>query len=122
MALPCLLYMPLLAVWTQAGFDDVSPTWFNRSVLSLSFSLLERCLDVLEPRMQLLPDERERQRQGGAIAGIFAPNTVTASRCGPRALPWINVVFSADRGTIISGYQASGLAELDIPAEARWLK
>ncbi len=61
------------------------------------------------------------ERQGGSIAGILAPNAVPAERRGPRALPWIYVVYSADRGTIVSGYQASGLQEIDIPASAVWL-
>ena len=62
------------------------------------------------------------ERRGGHIAGILAPNELALDRRGAKALPWVYVVYSADRGTIISGYQASSLEELDIPEGARWLR
>jgi hypothetical protein len=62
------------------------------------------------------------QRQGGHIAGVFDPNRLPPERRGSNALAWLYVVYSADRGTIVSGYQASGLGEIDIPEGARWLK
>ncbi len=38
------------------------------------------------------------------------------------SLPEILVVYSADRGMIITGYQLSSLSQTGIPAEARWLR
>jgi len=32
------------------------------------------------------------------------------------------VIYSADRGIIVTGYQFSELPETGIPSEARWLK
>jgi hypothetical protein len=60
-------------------------------------------------------------RHGGTIAGIFSPTTVPEARHGADTLPWTYVVYSADRGRIISGYQVSSLDEVNIPAGARWL-
>jgi hypothetical protein len=62
------------------------------------------------------------ERRGGPMAAVLVSNMVPASRLGSRALLWIFVVYSADRGTIVSGYQASGLSTISIPEDARWLK
>ncbi len=64
------------------------------------------------------------ERRGGAIAGTLAPtrDVLPAARQGPRALPLFFVVYSADRGTITSGYQATGPEMLSIPGDARWLR
>lgn len=64
------------------------------------------------------------QRRGGAIAAIVVPTAevLSADRRGPRALPWLFVAYSADRGTIISGYQATALDRLSIPEHVRWLR
>lgn len=63
-------------------------------------------------------------RRGGPVAA-----TVTAThlvlppeRLGEGALLNLLVVYSADRGIIVSGYQFSSLARTGIPQEARWLK
>lgn len=61
-------------------------------------------------------------RRGGPIAGVLSPDALPANRRGPRALPWLYVVYSADRGRIISGYQVNGLAEISIPEGAQWLR
>jgi hypothetical protein len=62
------------------------------------------------------------RRRGGPLAAVLAPNTVPVLRRGPKPQPFLYVVYSADRGIIVSGYQASGLAEINVPAGARWLK
>jgi hypothetical protein len=64
------------------------------------------------------------RRRGGAVAAVVIPTTdvLSADRQGPRALPMLFVAYSADRGTIISGYQASDLRTLTIPEHALWLK
>ena len=45
-----------------------------------------------------------------------------AASQGLRALPHLLVLYAADRGMIVSGYQFSGRETLAIPQEARWLK
>jgi hypothetical protein len=62
-------------------------------------------------------------RRGGAIAVSLGSTefAVPLSRRTRESLPNLLVVYSADRGTIISGYQASGLEQTGIPEDARWL-
>jgi hypothetical protein len=60
-------------------------------------------------------------RRGGHMAGVVAPNHMPAARRGSRARPYLYVVYSADRGTIVSGYQATDLDRIDIPQGALWL-
>ena len=62
------------------------------------------------------------RRRGGSLAAILVSNRMPLSRCGLGALPLIFVVYSADRGRIISGYQASSLATLSIAEDVQWLK
>jgi hypothetical protein len=62
------------------------------------------------------------ERRGGSIAAILTPNNVAVERRGPEALPFLYVVYSADRSTIASGYQASAISAISIPGDARWLK
>jgi hypothetical protein len=62
------------------------------------------------------------ERRGGHNVGIFAQNVAPKSHMGVEAQPFIYVVYSADRGTIITGYQVSSLQALSIPANAQWLK
>jgi hypothetical protein len=63
------------------------------------------------------------QRRGGHIAATLTPtaNAVSLARRGSRARNWLWVVYSADRGIIVSGYQVSSRDELSIPRETRWL-
>jgi len=55
------------------------------------------------------------ERRGGNMATIVARNRLSPSKLGPRALSWIMIVFSADRGTIVSGYQVSVSAPSNSP-------
>lgn len=63
-------------------------------------------------------------RRGGAIAATVTPtdDVVPVTRRGSRALANLLVIYAADRGTIISGYQFSALDKIGIPQEARWLR
>ncbi|MBI4492754.1 MAG: hypothetical protein HY690_08195 [Chloroflexi bacterium] len=63
-------------------------------------------------------------RRGGHIAVTLTATdeVVPPSRRGARALPELLVVYSADRGIIISGYQISSLATTGVPKNARWLR
>ncbi len=60
------------------------------------------------------------RREGHMVATLSA-NVVSMGRRGPKALPLLFVVYSADRGMIVSGYQVSSLQAVDVPGEALWL-
>lgn len=61
---------------------------------------------------------------GGHIAVMVAPTdeVIPPERQGWRPFPQLMVVYSADRGMIVTGYQFSDLAQTGIPAEAQWLR
>lgn len=61
------------------------------------------------------------ERQGGAIAAALATNTIPADRLGEQRQQYLFIVYSAERGTIITGYQTEGMSELSIPETVRWL-
>ena len=63
-------------------------------------------------------------RRGGSIAAVLAPThlAVPASRRGVRARSELVVVYSADRGIIVTGYQVPSRSELAIPEDALWLR
>lgn len=73
---------------------------------------------VLDPSARLMV----YNRRGENIAAVFAENVVSEERKGQEALPYIFVVYSADRGKIITGYQISGLGEVSIPEGFGWLR
>ena len=64
------------------------------------------------------------ERRGGSMAATLTAieEVLPQARRGSRALPWCFVVYSADRGTITSGYQATGTQTPSIPGDARWLR
>ncbi len=82
--------------------------------------------DYLEDLQQAVRDPSARlavyKRRGGNMASVIAPNTVPASRLGPEALPFIYVIYYADRGIVISGYQVSSVDKVSLPGSERWLK
>jgi hypothetical protein len=53
---------------------------------------------------------------------VLAPNEIPTSRLGGEAKPFLWVVYNADYGTIVTGYQASGLDTINMPGTTRWLK
>lgn len=63
-------------------------------------------------------------RRGGNIAVVLAATEriVPADRRGPTSAPLLFVVHSADRGMLITGYQASSLARISLPEGVRWLR
>lgn len=63
-------------------------------------------------------------RRSGAIAATVTPTDVVVppERRGSQPQPQLLVLYSADRGIIISGYQFSILEQTGIPQEARWLR
>lgn len=63
-------------------------------------------------------------RRGGMVAAIVAAaaRILPTDRPGSKPAPQMIVIYSADRGTIIPGYQFSTPGVAGIPPEARWLK
>ena len=64
------------------------------------------------------------RRQSGAIAATLCPTSAALPpvRRGTDAVALLLVVYSADRGIMISGYQISALDQASIPQEALWLR
>jgi hypothetical protein len=63
------------------------------------------------------------ERRGGNVAAALVPTTdvIPPAGLGSNSLPFLLVVYSADRDMIVTGYQCSSLDEVSIPEEARWL-
>ena len=63
-------------------------------------------------------------RRGGATATTLSAtlSVVPREQLGIGRLPLLLVVYSADRGNVISGYQCSWLAAASIPEDALWLR
>jgi hypothetical protein len=62
-------------------------------------------------------------RRGGNIAIAVAgmSEIVPERRRGIGTLPMILVIYSADRGAIVSGYQFSDWSTVAVPGEIKWL-
>ena len=61
-------------------------------------------------------------RTGQFSAAVLAPNRLPPARCGAQPEVLMLVVYSADRGTITTGYQVSSVATVNLPATVRWLR
>ena len=63
-------------------------------------------------------------RRSGYLAATTTPiaRIIVPARQGARPLPKLLVIYSADHGMIVTGYQFSRLEEIGIPQEARWLR
>lgn len=79
----------------------------------------------LEDLQQLAIDPFTRlmvyDRGQGVVAAAFGPNRIPASRLGAMAQPYLLVIYSADRSSIITGYQVSELDQVGIGDEPLWL-
>jgi hypothetical protein len=64
------------------------------------------------------------ERRGGNLAAILARSgrSLPSEWPGVARFPFLVVVYSADRGTIVSGYLASGMETISLPEGARWLR
>lgn len=62
-------------------------------------------------------------RRGGNLAATITPTetVMPAERRGPETLPQLLVIYAADRGTLITGYQFSRLEMTGVPEELQWL-
>lgn len=81
-------------------------------------------LDDLRRSIRLEAQLALYHRRGGNVAATLTPtaHVVPAERRGPRSLPVLWVVYSADRGIIVTGYQASSRDEISIPEDTKWLQ
>jgi hypothetical protein len=63
-------------------------------------------------------------RRGGTIAAALVPTAlvVPAARRGHRARRNVAVIYSVDRGVIITAYQYTDVTTISIPRDARWLR
>jgi hypothetical protein len=63
------------------------------------------------------------ERRGGSAVVLLAAteDVLPPERRGHQSLPLFVVVYSADRGIIVSGYQASELAAIAFPGVVQWL-
>ena len=77
---------------------------------------LREAAQVLDGRLALY------FRRGGHMAAVLVRNRLDPAKLGSEPLPRLLVVFSADRGTMVSGYQISSVALSNIPGDALWLK
>jgi hypothetical protein len=62
------------------------------------------------------------ERRGGIIVGTLSENVTPSARRGSLSLPLIYIVYSSDRDSIISVYQASNVHAIAIPGDALWLR
>lgn len=60
--------------------------------------------------------------RGGNVAAVISENPAPEERRGPDALEYLFVAYSADRATIITGYQVSGIETLNLSEDPLWLK
>jgi hypothetical protein len=58
------------------------------------------------------------------VAAVLTPTreTVQPDHLGSSPERYVLVVYSAERGTLTTGYQVSSRQATSIPAEARWLR
>jgi hypothetical protein len=63
-------------------------------------------------------------RRGGHLAAVIADTelAVPRTRRGTTSLPHLLVLYSADRGIIISGYQFSAMTAVAMPKDVLWLR
>jgi hypothetical protein len=92
--------------------------WSHGTTASQYLADLSRAVRARSARLMIYA------RRGGHMAATLTPTQLaipplhrsTQSRSG------LFVVFSADRGIIVTGYQVSGDEEIAIPEGAQWLK
>ncbi|MFN8514462.1 MAG: hypothetical protein U0841_18105 [Chloroflexia bacterium] len=96
----------------------ISEQWADGATFDSYLSDLRRA--ILAPTARLLVYER----RGGAIAATITPtdDVLESARQGSGSLPNLLVVYSADRGAIITGYQYSTWSSTGLPEEVVWLK
>ncbi len=95
----------------------VEGQWSDGTTATQYLSDLRRAVRARETRISAYV------RRGGYIVGALSPTVavIPPSHRGAGTLPLLLVVYSVDRGMIISEYQVSTIEQTGIPQEARWL-
>lgn len=123
----------------ERGLIDDGPLLGNRanslSVHRARRVLVDRQWGEGTSREQYLSDLRQAARstrarlavyarRGGNLAATVSPSeaVVPPPRRGPRFLPLLLVVYSADRGIIVTGYRVSDLQAVAFPEDLQWLR
>lgn len=77
---------------------------------------LRRAIRAADARLALY------MRRGGHIAAVVSDTAriIPALRRGASSRPLLFVVYSADRGIIVTGYQASDLGHIGLPEGVLW--
>jgi len=96
-------------------FDEQQ--WANGTTGAAYLADLRRA--VLAPTAQFVVYDR----RGGDLAACIAPtvDVLPPERRGVRQSENLLVVYSVDRGVLITGYQFSDLTEVGVPEDALWL-
>jgi hypothetical protein len=96
----------------------VERQWADGTTAERYVTDLRRAMRAPEARLAIYA------RRGGHIAITVTPTdlAIPPRRRGIGELPHLLVVYSADRGIIVTGYQFSAIEATGIPNEARWLK
>jgi len=55
------------------------------------------------------------------VLGLFGKHNLPTKRLGKTPKRFLWVVYSTDYGTITTGYQVSGIDEVNVPESARWI-
>ena len=61
-----------------------------------------------------------RMEDGRYVLGVLAPNTISRNRLGRGRKAFLWVVYNADYGTIITGFQTKG--SVVVPEGAVWIR
>jgi hypothetical protein len=96
----------------------VDAQWAAGTTLEDYLADLRRAVQWPKARLALY------RRRGGAIVAAVSSTSdiVPISRQGLGSQPWLIVLYSAERGILISGYQFSSFARVSIPGDAQWLR
>ncbi|MCL5957850.1 MAG: hypothetical protein M1358_00785 [Chloroflexi bacterium] len=62
-----------------------------------------------------------QSKDGRTLLGLLGQNRLPRERLGDSSESFIWVLYSADYGTIVSGYQVSGVNRITLPKDVRWL-
>ena len=97
---------------------QIGAQWTNATTDEHYLADLRRA--IRDPNAQLAIYFRRR----GYLSAVVAETRriVPSERRGTNSLPLLFVLYSADRGIIVTGYQCSGIGRLNLPEDVRWLK
>lgn len=110
--------VPFPAVGTHLRRRLAEQQWAEQMTEGEYLADLRRAIQDLAARLVVYA------RRGGNLSAVLAETSrvVPGDHRGQNALPLTFVVYSADRGILLTGYQASVVSEIAIPEAAQWLK